>query len=136
MRSNPNKLFVLQSVVSKASHKVRRSVGSQRKAYNKRVDYDNWKLIGNTIHNLITSLPNHKKVQHFSEKYFIQIIANHVNSLKENFYLSNRNLRRRVSFRRNHITPTKTSIQLQKPHTTIRNMNSLVRIPKIRDIHQ
>ena len=75
MRSNPNKLFVLQSVVSKASHKVRRSVGSQRKAYNKWVDYDNWKLIGNTIHNLITSLPNHKKVQHFSEKYFIQILS-------------------------------------------------------------
>ena len=65
MRSNPNKLFVLQSVVSKASYKVRRSVGNQRKPYNKWVDYDNWKVIGNTIHDFITSLQKNNKVHKF-----------------------------------------------------------------------
>ena len=57
-----NKLFIVQSNASKTSYKVRRSAGNVRKAYNKWVDYDNWKLIGNTIYDFMTSLHSHEKV--------------------------------------------------------------------------
>lgn len=46
---------------NKASYKVRRSAGNVRKAYNKWIAYDHWKLIGNTIYDFMTSLHSHEK---------------------------------------------------------------------------
>ena len=65
IRFDSNKLLIVQINANKASYKVRRSAGNVRKAYNKWVDYDNWKLIGNKINDLITSLQNNNKVDKF-----------------------------------------------------------------------
>ena len=68
IRFDSNKLLIVQINANKASYKVRRSAGNVRKAYNKWVDYDNWKLIGNTIYDFMTSLHSHQKVWQLSKK--------------------------------------------------------------------
>ena len=83
-----NKLFIVQSNASKTSYKVRRSAGNVRKAYNKWVDYDNWKLIGNTIYDFIASLPTQKKVCQLCKKILLShvIIALFLVSLKNLYF--------------------------------------------------
>ena len=80
-----NKLFIVQSNASKTSYKVRRSAGNVRKAYNKWVDYDNWKLLGNTIYDFIASLPTQKKVCQLCKKILLShvIIATIFSQFKE-----------------------------------------------------